>query len=284
MTVVQLPRLFIGSSTEALSVAYAIQENLDFDAETTVWSQAFFRPSQTALQDLVSSLDRFDFAAFVFAPDDVVNIRGIIQPAARDNVIFEVGLFFGALGLRNCFLIMPRDAEPPRFPTDLLGVAPITYTARRSDGNLVAALGPASNQLRRAFRKASTASRENRYRKYTSYKKFDLWSIDDYRAAWNSPALRTARNNIREVVLDHYSEEFQSVSKDMTQVFAFLESLSAAVIDGAVTETDARETFGEAIISFWPVALTMLAPPNHVEDWWDPSPNIAELYSRWTHR
>lgn len=281
MTAVQLPRLFIGSSTEALNVAYAIQENLDFDAEATVWSQAIFRPSRSTLQDLVGALDRFDFAAFVFAPDDIVNIRGLSQPAVRDNVIFELGLFFGALGLSNCFLIMPRDVERPRLPTDLLGITPLSYAERRSDQNLVAALGPACNQLRRAFRQAS-ASRKSPQE--AGHERFNSWSIHDYRAAWNGPALRAARNNIREVTLDNYSKEFQSISKDMRHVFAFLESLSAAVLDGAVTEAEARAAFGEAIVSFWPVAASMLAPPNLRDEYWDPPPQISELYARWTRR
>lgn len=279
MTTAQLPRLFIGSSAEALDIAYAIQENLDFDAEATVWSQAFFRPSQSTLEDLVGALDRYDFAAFVFAPDDVVEIRGLSHPAVRDNVIFELGLFFGALGLSNCFLIMPRDTERPRLPTDLLGVTPLSYAERRSDRNLVAALGPACNQLRRAFRAASAFSES---RQATSTEKFKTWSIHDYRAAWNSPTLRAARNNIRQVNLDHHSKEFEGVSRDMRHVFAFLESLSAAVLDGAVTESEARTTFEEAIVSFWPVAASMLAPPNHRDEYWDPPPRISELYAHWS--
>jgi Predicted nucleotide-binding protein containing TIR-like domain len=276
---IPLPRLFVGSSAEALEVAYAIQENLDFDAETTVWSQAFFHPSQSALNDLVTALDRFDFAAFVFAPDDVINIRGRIQPAVRDNVIFELGLFFGALGVKKCFLVMPRDTERPHLPTDLLGVNPLSYAERRSDQNLIAALGPACNQLRRAFRSASagfTLPQDG------GPPKFKTWSINDYRAAWNAPSLRSARNNIREVTLDHYSTEFQNVSKDMRRIFAFLESLSAAVLDGAITDADARATFGEALISFWPVAASMLAPPNLRDEYWDPPPRMSELYARWS--
>src|ERR1700722_299742 len=130
---IQLPRLFIGSSAESLDIAYAIQENLDFDAEATVWSQALFQPSQSTLHDLLGALDRFDFAAFVFTPDDVLEIQGRVQAAVRDNVIFELGLFFGALGSNRCFLIKPRDAEPMHLPTDLLGVNPLLYAERRSD-------------------------------------------------------------------------------------------------------------------------------------------------------
>jgi hypothetical protein len=275
----ELPRLFIGSSTEALDIAYAIQENLDFDAESTVWSQAFFRPSQNTLQELVGSLTRFDFAAFVFAPDDVVEIRGSAQPTVRDNVIFEFGLFFGALGLGRCFFVMPRGADNMHLPTDLLGVVPLTCANRHSDRNLIAALGPACNRLRRAFR--ATTSHTNEQSKGDNFE-FKTWSIHDYRKAWNSPPLRAARNNIRTVTLDHYSKEFEAVSRDMRRIFAFLESLSAAVLDAAINEWEAFASFGDSVVSFWPVAASLLAPPNLRDEYWDPPPRIAELYLRWS--
>jgi hypothetical protein len=34
------PKLFIGSSTEALNIAYAIQENLQHDVLSKVWTQS----------------------------------------------------------------------------------------------------------------------------------------------------------------------------------------------------------------------------------------------------
>jgi hypothetical protein len=176
---------------------------------------------------------------------------------------------------------MPRDTERPHLPTDLLGVNPLLYAERRTDQNLVAALGPACNQLRRAFRSAS-ASASSKLPPEFGPTKFKTWSIKDYRTAWNEPSLRAARDNIREVTLDHYSREFQNVSRDMRRIFAFLESLSAAVLDGAITDTEARATFREALISFWPVAASMLAPPNHRDEYWDPAPRISELYARWS--
>ncbi|OCK50626.1 hypothetical protein BA768_19550 [Chryseobacterium sp. CBo1] len=65
------PRLFIGSSKESLDVAYSIQESLNYDANCTVWTQGIFQLNKTSLDSLIKALDNFDFAIFVFKPDDV---------------------------------------------------------------------------------------------------------------------------------------------------------------------------------------------------------------------
>jgi predicted nucleotide-binding protein len=57
MNPTRLPRIFIGSSTEGLGVAYAIQENLDYDAEVDVWNQGVFEPSSAILHRLGSVLN-----------------------------------------------------------------------------------------------------------------------------------------------------------------------------------------------------------------------------------
>jgi predicted nucleotide-binding protein len=116
------PRVFIGSSVEGLSVAYALQENLEHDVEATVWPQGAFSPSDFVLSALLDALENYDFGIFVFTPDDVVHMRGQDHPAVRDNVLFELGLFTGGLGVRRTAIVLPNGQEQPRLPTDLLGL------------------------------------------------------------------------------------------------------------------------------------------------------------------
>jgi hypothetical protein len=72
-----------------------------------------------------------DFAAFVFAQDDwtapTPDDPGTAAPgqaSPRDNVVFEAGLFGGALGMRRTFILHANGAK---LPTDLLGLTCVRY-------------------------------------------------------------------------------------------------------------------------------------------------------------
>jgi len=150
------PRIFIGSSSEGLAIAYALQSNLEGDGEVTAWTQDVFRPSEFVLDSLLRQLDAADVGVFVFSPDDTIVIHNVEQPTVRDNVIFEVGLYVGRLGRERCFMVAPSNSNP-RLPSDLLGVTVVSYDSTRSDGRLEAALGPASGKIRLALKALTPA-------------------------------------------------------------------------------------------------------------------------------
>lgn len=140
------PSIFIGSSVEGLAIAEAIQLNLDYSAEVTIWHQGVFGLSKGSLESLVAILPDFDFAVLVLTPDDVTHSRGIEQQSPRDNVLFELGLFLGSLGRDRTFIVYDRES-PIRLPSDLAGVTPATFQ-QHSDGNLQAALGPVATLIK----------------------------------------------------------------------------------------------------------------------------------------
>ena len=150
------PRVFVGSSIESISVAYAVQRNLDHDAEVTVWPQGIFDLSAGTLESLIKILNKSDFGIFVFAPNDALRLRQKNYAAVRDNVVFELGLFIGKLGQRRTFFVVPDGTNNIRIPTDLTGIAPGRYNAKRKDKNLQAALGPFCDQVRSQIKKLRT--------------------------------------------------------------------------------------------------------------------------------
>lgn len=275
--------LFIGSSVEGLDVAYALQELLSFDCEPTVWTQDVFKPSRTALSDLFVRSRASDLAAFVFTADDILQLRGEAVAAPRDNVVFELGLFVGALSPDRCFIVQPFGSEL-HLPTDLIGMAPLNYLAARKDGNLIAALGPAANQIRRQIRAVSVDPRiaEEVARRAAPVvaAPSDSTELQAYIDMWDGP-LKPVRESLKSVPFDSYDEDMIALRPAMRRIFAFLESLAAAVLDGKLPEQETRTVFGEAVDFTWPNLATLLAPPNHVDDFWTPSPRISELYLRW---
>lgn len=142
--------MFIGSSAEGLSIAKALQINLQYEIDSTLWSQGVFGLGGTTLESLLTQAARADFATFVLSPDDVARIRRDELKAARDNVILELGLFAGALGARRVFFVVPSDKDF-RVPTDLHGITPAMYTPGSHGGNVVASLGAASAEISAAI-------------------------------------------------------------------------------------------------------------------------------------
>jgi hypothetical protein len=99
-----------------------------------VWTAGAFGLSQTTIAELMRNLRDSDFGIFVFAPDDVANIRGDLLKVPRDNVVYEAGLFSGYLGPDRCFIVVPQEALV-RIPTDWSGITYGQYEDKRSDGN-----------------------------------------------------------------------------------------------------------------------------------------------------
>jgi predicted nucleotide-binding protein len=154
------PSVFIASSVEGLEIAYATQENLEYDAEVVVWPQGIFDLSKYALESLVSAFDKADFGIFVFSNDDIIKLRDKEYTTVRDNVVFEFGLLIGKLGLNRSFVLIPRNVDNLHLPTDLLGIIPGTFDNKRVDENMRAALGPACNKIRKAISRLGAKKNE----------------------------------------------------------------------------------------------------------------------------
>ena len=154
-TIPERPRVFIGSSVEGLAVAEALEFDLQFFADVTLWDQGVFHLSQGTLASLQQAAAQSDFAILVLTADDVTTRRGQTYVTARDNVVFELGYFMGHLGPERSFIVYSRD-NSPTLPSDLAGITVATF-AERADGNMDAAVGPASIQLRNAMQAVMAA-------------------------------------------------------------------------------------------------------------------------------
>ena len=145
------PLVFLGSSTEGLQIAKAVQAELQYSAECVIWSQGVFGLSTGTLETLVEKLQIFDFAVLVLSPDDLVSSRGDTQPAPRDNVLLELGMFIGALGRNRTFIVIDRSTNV-KLPSDLAGITPATYESPVG-GTMRSAVGPACTDIDEVIRK-----------------------------------------------------------------------------------------------------------------------------------
>jgi hypothetical protein len=140
------PRIFIGSSKNALKYAGAIHDGLVEDAECTTWKDGAFGLAKPNIENLIKNLRDSDFGVFVFAPDDVATIKGDLLNVTRDNVVYEAGLFAGYLSPERCFIVIPRTVVV-HIPTDLLGMTLGYYEDNRTDKNYTSAVSGFCRQV-----------------------------------------------------------------------------------------------------------------------------------------
>jgi hypothetical protein len=150
------PRLFIASSTEAVEVAEAINIKLESEFRVKLWDNAFGL-SSVAITTLINQARDADYGVFVFHKDDETKIKGEIYSSVRDNVLFELGLFVGVLGIDRCFIVVPKSGENPfRIPTDLSGVN-VTYYDDSED-DTVDAVAASCAKIKKAIKKSYLAA------------------------------------------------------------------------------------------------------------------------------
>jgi CRP/FNR family transcriptional regulator, cyclic AMP receptor protein len=121
------PRLFLGSSAEALPVIKAIQAGLAYEnVVATTWGDGVFTAGSFTLETLEAEVQNADFALMAFTPDDTTLSRNKQLESPRDNVVFELGLFMGALGRKRTLIAQERGAEL-KIPSDLRGLTTLLY-------------------------------------------------------------------------------------------------------------------------------------------------------------
>lgn len=148
------PTVFLATSIPGLELAYAIQENLDRDAEIVLWWETF-SPGALTFESLSETLKTSDFVIIALSSDD------LSPRAARDdsrlNLVFQTGLYVGELGLARTFLVIPTGTHR-YLPADLSGVNFLLYDP--SSETMEVAIRQAAGQIRKLIRRLGFRERK----------------------------------------------------------------------------------------------------------------------------
>lgn len=135
-------KLFVGSSKEGLAFADKATEQITKECGDWILSETWsnggvFSLNSSALDSLLKASRKFDYGVLVASKDDILKSRGGEHFVPRDNVMFEMGMFLGSLGLTRSFLLVEEEGK---LPTDYNGVT-VSYFQRDIEGSLERAIG-----------------------------------------------------------------------------------------------------------------------------------------------
>jgi predicted nucleotide-binding protein len=115
--------IFIASAAEDLTAANMVKTQmvaLGYN-NSTVWNEGIFHPTVTVFEQLLTFAAKFDFAILIWGGADITVSRGQSFASPHDNVVFEAGLFLGALGKERVFILTDKTRSV-EIPSDFSGV------------------------------------------------------------------------------------------------------------------------------------------------------------------
>jgi hypothetical protein len=126
------PRLFIGSSSEGLATARYVKKQFSRSVDCEIWDEGVFGLNESYLETLLKIPNVYDFALLVATKDDKLKTRKKVFDSARDNVIFEFGIFLGKLSRRRVYILIEDGVK---LPSDLMGITTLSFTRKKDEAS-----------------------------------------------------------------------------------------------------------------------------------------------------
>lgn len=112
-------KLFIGSSSEGLNIAKHVKAFFEDVYDCHVWNEDVFALNKNTLESLLKAAYLYDNAIMIWTSDDIALIRENLEDTARDNVLFEHGLFLGSMGTGKSYVLCESGVK---VLSDLMGI------------------------------------------------------------------------------------------------------------------------------------------------------------------
>jgi hypothetical protein len=131
--------IFIASSTRAQPLALQLKERLRFHgkdkADLRLWWDNILTLGKTTLLGLTDECQKSDFAIVLLTEDDVLVKKDTEHLSPRDNCIFELGLFTGALGPDPERVFLITSTKKGALPSDVDGITYVPIIDQRVPGS-----------------------------------------------------------------------------------------------------------------------------------------------------
>ena len=142
-------RIFIGSSSEELLIAESVKKMLEPEFEVviwndTVWDTSVFKINNNFLHDLLKATLQFDYGILLGTTDDKVLVRESEVLQSRDNILFELGLFMGRLGLSKCAFVVEKELN---ILSDVKGIS-LARFSKKDTNSLISAISTVASLFR----------------------------------------------------------------------------------------------------------------------------------------
>lgn len=118
--------IFVGSSNEAAEYYERVCGTLEEQGHKVKGWKSSFDKGEGFLAALLRLAEGVDAALLLATPDDILLSRGDQSHVLRDNVLFEAGLFIGALGPFATGIVV-AGSKTVKLPTDLAGVSTFSF-------------------------------------------------------------------------------------------------------------------------------------------------------------